>query len=379
MAEIKIIAELFEPNIILLKNHIITFNNNLINLYNLNGLILDKIEISQRIANLYKMNDNNYFIVISGINLFKIYIICDKLLVYNIIKLKELFIDCLALKNEIFILSSSENIKIFNMNSSYKEPIQIINNCKYPHLFNWNDDLFITYNSSFISLYKRICGTKSFQLMSIIKIIQKDDFYIYKLLKLLKLDNKTLMMLNNKNIYLIDIKKMKINHEIYFFNRFNYTKFIYKIKNNIYIFCKYKLFMFQYFKNRMILIKIIKENELVIFNYLLNLSVEAYYPNLNKNLIINCVENINYCQMMINFLKYDIYRSNEKNTSINKILGEKKDNFIKAKEKEFAILNTDVTRKFERYEKSFFKSFKKYKYNKKEIKKNSKQYKKNYR
>lgn len=184
MAEIKIIAELFEPNIILLKNHIITFNNNLINLYNLNGLILDKIEISQRIANLYKMNDNNYFIVISGINLFKIYIICDKLLVYNIIKLKELFIDCLALKNEIFILSSSENIKIFNMNSSYKEPIQIINNCKYPHLFNWNDDLFITYNSSFISLYKRICGTKSFQLMSIIKIIQKDDFYIYKLLKL---------------------------------------------------------------------------------------------------------------------------------------------------------------------------------------------------
>ena len=187
------------------------------------------------------------------------------------------------------------------------------------------------------------------------------------------------MMLNNKNIYLIDIKKMKINHEIYFFNRFNYTKFIYKIKNNIYIFCKYKLFMFQYFKNRMILIKIIKENELVIFNYLLNLSVEAYYPNLNKNLIINCVENINYCQMMINFLKYDIYRSNEKNTSINKILGEKKDNFIKAKEKEFAILNTDVTRKFERYEKSFFKSFKKYKYNKKEIKKNSKQYKKNYR
>ena len=61
MAEIKIIAESFEPNIILLKNYIITFNNNLIILYNLNGLILDKIEINKKISYLYKI-DNNYFI-----------------------------------------------------------------------------------------------------------------------------------------------------------------------------------------------------------------------------------------------------------------------------------------------------------------------------
>lgn len=379
MAEIKIIAESFEPNIILLKNYIITFNNNLIILYNLNSLILDKIEINQKISYLNKI-DNNYFIAISINNLFKINIIYDRLLVYNIIKLEEIFTSCLALKNNIFILSSLNNIKIFDFNSSYKEPIQIINNCKYPKLFYWNDDIFITYNSSsFISLYKRICGTKSFQLMSTIRIISKLYFSFSYLLKLLKLDNKTFMMLNNKNIYLIDMKKMKINHNIYFFNRFNDIKFAYKIKNNIYIFCQYKLFMFQYFKNSMILIKIIEENELVIFNYLLNLSVKAYYPNLNKNLIINCVENIDSFQIMINFFKFYYYSSDENNTSINKILGETRGDFIKKKEKEFAILSRDATRKFERYEKRFSKLFQKYKCKKKEIKETQKHYKKNYR
>jgi hypothetical protein len=90
------------------------------------------------------------------------------------------------------------------MNSSYKEPIQIINNCKYSQLFKWKDDLFITQNSSsFISLYKRIYGAKFFQLMSIIRIIPKHNFSPYKLLKL---DNKTLSILNNKNIYLINFK-----------------------------------------------------------------------------------------------------------------------------------------------------------------------------
>ena len=166
-----------------------------------------------------------------------------------------------------------------------KRPIQVINNCYNSKLFNWNNDLFITHDFPSFSLYKKIFGTISYQLISKITIPQKfSSFY-----KLLKLDNKTLLVSNHNNIYLVDIKRIKIYHNISFFDKFNDIKF--KNKNMIYIYYNNNLFMFQYFKNRMILIKIIQKNELVAFKYLLNLSIHECYKNINKNLIINFIEN----------------------------------------------------------------------------------------
>ena len=47
--------------------------------------------------------------------------------------------------------------------------------------------------------------------------------------KLLKLDEKTIMIIKNNNIYLINIPKMKINQK-YIFNNNSKIDFIYKIK-----------------------------------------------------------------------------------------------------------------------------------------------------
>ena len=353
MAEIEITANCYKPNIIILKNHIITFNNNLVILYDLNGLKLDtiEIEINKQINNMYKI-DNNHFLVAPYNALYDIIIFYDKLKINNKMILNEKIFDCLILKNNLLILSLEYIINVIDMNSLKKENIQIIYDCYKYRLLNWDDDLFITYNNSSISLYKRIFGTKPYQLISKITLSFQPIFSYYKLLKLY---NKTLLISNSKNIYLVDIKKIKINQNISAFNKLNDIKFICKIQNNVYFYSNNNLFMFEYFKGGIIQKKLtIKIKELAAFNYLLNLSAQTYYENLSKNLIINCVKNIEV-DFVFEFCIFFFQR--EYNLTNQLIINLKKREPIKNIGTGFFIKFRNTNSNIESYKKRFFNLF----------------------
>ena len=121
MEEIKITANCYKPNIIILKNYIITFKNNLVILYDLNGLKLDtiEIEINKQINNMYKI-DNNHFLVATYNVLYDIIIFYDKLKINNQMILIDRIFDCLILKNNLLILSFKYIINVIDMNSLKK-------------------------------------------------------------------------------------------------------------------------------------------------------------------------------------------------------------------------------------------------------------------
>ena len=246
------------------------------------------------------------------------------------------------------------------------------------------------HNSSSISLYKKNFGEKPYQLISIIRI---SPIYKYSYNEFLKLDNKTLLITDHEVIYFFDVKKIKIIRNPPLIKEFIDIKFIYKIENNIYIYDCNHLYIFQYSKNSMNQKGYIKADELITFNYLLNLSVHSCYTNLSKYLIIKYIENKNenenknknenthFCDCILDSagLETPFPPSSLPNspisivsetTRIRYILGFMEDNYITNNEEE----------KVFPYDKRFFKLFKKNKYKckKREIKNNSK-YKKNYR
>ena len=377
MTEIKIPKNDFKPNIIILEKYIITINKNLITLYDLNGTIFDTFNfvIIEKFDNLFKI-DNYCFIVTDNNWLHKINIINDKLSIYKNIKFKEKIIDCLILNNKLIVLSFLSNVKIFDIYSSFikvTKPIQTINNTKQSKLFKWDEDLFMIHNSSSISLYKKILGTKPYHLISIIRISKIDKFSYYSLLKL---DNKTLFISNHNNTYLIDIKKLKINQNISLFNELNNIKFIYKFENDVYIYSNNNIFMFNYIKNT--LIKLIEKDELDAFNILLNLSVHKNYTNLNKNLIINCIENENKNTNTNSNKEFYAFYGIYQNWNMDSF--RKPSPYFNYREYFYPQLFDEKEKCTPPYEKRFFNLYKKNKskYEKKEIKNNPK-YKKNYR
>ena len=406
MAKIEITSNFYEPNMIILKNHIIIFDKNIIALYNLSGLKLDIIEFElyQIVGNLYKIDNNNCIVVINGQFFFQINIINDRLKINHITIFNEFISDCLILEqNKLFILSFNYYIKIFDNFLLNKEPIQIINNPYRSKLFNWNKDLFITCNYDFILFYKKIFGIKPFQLISKIRLSLRFSFF--NKIKLLKLSSKSLLISNYKNIYFIDIQKIKINHNIHFFD--DDISFISKIKNKVYLYNNNNLFIFKYFKNIMFPIKLIKiEEKLDAFNYLLNLLLKSSYSNLGKNLRIKCVsidfpffdyrkrligneeEDELFINYNISFLMplqfgirdYNSFKIMER--KLTHLIRRKKDNESIFKERyKLVFLDRNKNEDFVAHDKKLMKLFNKYKYKneKKEIKNKSNKYKKNYR
>ena len=295
MTEIKISSIKYSPKIKILNNHIITFDDRNIILYDLKGAELDNIKtrvyVNHEILDICKINNNN-FIAMTEIHLLQIAIIKNRLKIKNKIIIGNNINDCLYIKKyNLFIVSNNKNFIIFDIydKDTFKiGNIEIIpNTFKATNLMKINENLLVAYGQIYISLYKKKLGIKSYELISKLKL--------HKILKLLKLDNKTFVSMdNNNNIFLINNKKMKIYQKYFFFDRKNVIDFIYVIKSNIYIHKNNNLFIFKFFKKELILIKLLKKNPLVAFNYLLNLSIENYFPYLKEKIKINCIKNGNY-------------------------------------------------------------------------------------
>ena len=401
MNDLTIISYNYKPNIRILNNYIIiSYNNNII-LYDLKGIKLDeiKIDIKNEIEDIYIIH-NNYFIARTEHHLFKIIINNNKLEIKNYLKNYDNIFDFLYLKKyNLFILTFPNAITIFNDNSLNIESIQI-KKTKYlkTNLMNWNDDIFIAYDYCNIIIFQKICGTKSYQVLSKLYLQLKNNVVPNFKTRLLKLDSKILLISTQNCIYLVNIKKMKKYQNLFFLTNRNKINYIYKIENNIYIYKNNSLYIFKYFHNRINLIQIIKEQKIISYKYLLNLD-NKNYSNLKINIKINLVININ---KDINLLG-NINKNNPiigiightgvgKSSLIKEILGREKERspiMHKPVTKEKIIINFDLirNRNIEKYKNDFCNLFKKHKYNniykkemsKKIILKKSKNYRKNYR
>jgi len=303
MQEIEITSNNYNPNLRILKNHIVTFNGLFIYLYSTEGNLLDSIKINYEKAIIDICIINNYYLIGFTVNdLFKINIKDEHLEIKdNILGKKkknlndndyifdEKILDAFYSEiNKILVISYDNHIEIRDFNFLNQKPIQIIYKDN-SFLLNMNKDLFITFDEDSFSLYEKITGTKYYQLLSKKVIpIKLNKNYI----RLLKLDNKTLMVSNNENIlFLINIKTMKIIEEIYFMAYAGEIDFINKIENNIYISKNNILLEFNYIKGQMTLINTKEQNNLFSLNYVNNLFIEKKYPKLYNKIKINCIEN----------------------------------------------------------------------------------------
>ena len=260
-----------------------------------------------------------------------------------------------------------------------------------------NDDIFIEYNNFYILIYQKINGTKNYQLLSNFKLCK---YYYNDIItqKLLKLDSKTLMLSNNIYIYLFNIKKMNFCQKLNFIRNYSNIIFIIKKENNFYIYKYNNLYIFKFFKNMVNFIKLIKEKELIAFNYLLNLNLNKNYSDLKLNIKIICVKNLP--DKMLSFKTHEenmIALSEEKMITLKAWIEKEGEELNPIHEKEMKLIEqqTEIERNKivqilknipEKKEKNFYKSFKMQKYNKynrkgksKKVINNQKNYKKNYR
>ena len=249
MTEIKISSIKYSPKIKILNNRIITFDDRNINLYDLKGAELDiikaRVYVNYEILDICIINNNN-FIAMTKIHLLQIVTIKNRLKIKNKIIIGNNINDCLYIKKyNLFIVSNNKNFLIFDIydKDTFKiGNIEIIpNTFQTTNLMKINENLLVAYGQIYISLYKKKLGIKSYELISKLKL--------HNILKLLKLDNKTFVSMdNNNNIFLINNKKMKIYQKYFFFNRKNIIDFIYVII--IYIFTKIIIYLYLNFLKR---------------------------------------------------------------------------------------------------------------------------------
>ena len=188
MAEIIINSINYKPNIRILKNHIITFNNNEIILFDHKGYKIDSLtlNINKDILDICVIK-TNLFISMTNTDLFEIYINNNKLEIKNIIFGRDNIIDSLYIKKyNLFILSHQHNIKICDINSLNKKPIQIINTFLSSFLFFWNKNSFIIFMDSIlkISIFIKKYNINYYELISNFKF--KNFIFILLIFKMLK-------------------------------------------------------------------------------------------------------------------------------------------------------------------------------------------------
>ena len=254
-------------------------------------LFNDFIKSETNIDDLCIIN-NNYLIGYAKYVFFKVIINNKDFEIENNIlesSFNEIFDVFYSKANKLLVISYRYNIEIRDINDLNKSPIQIINQ-KESFLLNIKKDLFIAFNEQFISLYKKINNIKLYQL-SLIKSLPL-NFFGYYFRRVLKLDNKTIMVANDNILYLINIKTMKILKQFYLTYYPGEIVFIYKIEDNIYICKEGFLILFKYVENHLLFSTFEKNgNNLLIFNILNNLFLEKQYPKLHKTITIICIEN----------------------------------------------------------------------------------------
>ena len=229
---------------IYLKNHMIKFDPNSLSLllYDLKGVLLNKMYIYYLIDDICIIDDN--FILVRNIYnmLIKIKIINNTLENEDIlfIKYKKIYDFIYIKESKLLIISFSNFIGIWDIDSLNKNPIQIIKN-NSPYLLNFNSNLFISYDNKNISIYQNTNNIKLYQLSSILTLdIGKNKLY------LIKLDNRTLMASKKNEIYLIDIRNMMTKKKYKFINGKDEIKYLYKKNKDIFLNNKNYLYKIRY-------------------------------------------------------------------------------------------------------------------------------------
>ena len=290
MKIINLSATNFKPNLRILKNYIITFWDDLIELYDLKGNLLDKIIFDRHILNIEIIN-NNYAIIATSFSIIIMKIYSEfsefhefyKFYNYSFSKISNIFL----IKNKnLLVIESDNKMETFDINKLNEKPIQVISNNSFSN-FNFNGNIIIFYNFEYIFLYHNIKGTKIYQLSSKLKLPGEKYFT--------KLNGKILLiLLNNEILYTMNIRNMEIsqiNFPFQFINeRINEKNngFVYNNKNNIYIYINNYLCYIKYINNELYFIKSFKFNQLKAINYISN-----KYIKLN-NLKFNCIYNSYY-------------------------------------------------------------------------------------
>ena len=277
-----------------LKNHMIKYEleSRSLLLCDLKGFILDLVYIGFIIDDICIIDDKNFLIRI-------FYNIIIKIKRFNnTIKInEELFIknqkiyDFIYIKErKLLIISFETFIGIWDINSLFKNPIQIIIN-NYHNLFNFNSNVFISYDKKKISIYQKTDNIKLYQLSTILTL---DNNLSDNKLSLVKLDFRTLMIANKNEIFLFDIRNMITKRKYKFINGKGKINSLYSKEKNIYLNIGDYLYTIRYNKSNLEIINIfyinfveiiIKESESI--EYLFHLRNPILANLKNEDILIN--------------------------------------------------------------------------------------------
>jgi len=250
-----------------LKNHVILFEPESLSLFlcDLKGILLDKKYIGFLIDDICIIDDNNILIRIFYNIIIKIEIINNTISIRDKLFIKEQKIyDLIYIKESKLIVMSFKNIiGIWDIDSLHKNPIQIIYN-ESLNLFNFNSNLFISYKHNKISFYKKTNNIILYQLSAVLTLDNNDK---NNESKIIKLDKITLMITQNNDIYLIDIRNMMTKKKFKFINVIGKINSLYKKDKDIYLNFGNYWHTFRYNKNNLEIIKTIKKSELKFFKY----------------------------------------------------------------------------------------------------------------
>ena len=245
-----------------LKNHVILFDSVSLSLLlcDLKGDLLDKKYIDFLIDDICIIDDNNILIRILYNIIIKIKIINNTISIKDTLFIKgQKIYDLIYIKeSKLLVISFEHIIGIWDIDSLHKNPIQIINN-ESRYLFNFNSNLFISYDHNKISFYKKTNNIILYQLSTVSTLDNNDE---NNKSNLIKLDKITLMIAQNNEIYLIDIRNMMTKKKFRFINGKGKINLLYKKDKDIYLNFGNYLYIFKYNKYNLEIIKTIKISEL---------------------------------------------------------------------------------------------------------------------
>ena len=243
-----------------LKDHMILFNSDSLSLllYDNKGSLLDEKYIDFLINDIFIIDDNYIMIKKLSNILIRIKIVnntinfIDKLFTYSLKIYDLIYIK----KSKLLVINFGSFIGIWDIDSFHKNPIQIINNWSF-YLLNFNSNLFISYGYKNISIYQKTNNLKLYQLSTIL------NFDIFYKLSLMKLDNRTLMIVQKNEIYLIDMRNMMTKNKFKFINGKGKIVPLYNNDKNIYLNIKNYIYIIRYNKYNLEITNIIEKSKLI--------------------------------------------------------------------------------------------------------------------
>ena len=195
-------------------------------------------------------------------------------------------------------------------------------------LLEINKNLLLAYDTYSIFLYQKINGIKTYELRAKLTLIIEYDIHLNDILKL---DNKTIIMVYDYYFYLIDIIKMK-KKKFRFNKNIKYNKgYIYLLDNKIYICSYYCTYIFEYINNKLFLIDIVYLTDNFVLNYLINKSLEKSFPNSEFKLFLSMkgiyddVYNQKFHLNYITIFFYRCFEENHKGEILNQVKAYKKE------------------------------------------------------